>query len=227
MGGSGSIAEGQPGRNMPRAGFAMNNLINLGMADVQDIAELIEQEVLTPSLSDIYKVAQFIPDRQMMRVPGASAFYGDDKRSMLMYKNDIVPGDYEFEWVGSLQFQDEQQNAQRMMIFLNLLSNPGIQQQLAQQGKQVDLGALIDMMWRYTLGQRGLNKIIIPLPPQPEPPPPTEGNPLSASLQQGGNGAQKVQQAQQASQVNGARRNGVPGLQYNLPSVTSGFVQGR
>ena len=33
---TGTIAEGQPGRNMPRAGGAVNNLVNLSMADVQD-----------------------------------------------------------------------------------------------------------------------------------------------------------------------------------------------
>src|SRR4030095_5275113 len=65
MGGSGSIAEGQPGRNMPRAGFAVQDLINLGMADIQDVAEVIEQEILTTGLADVYRVSQlFIPEGQ-------------------------------------------------------------------------------------------------------------------------------------------------------------------
>ena len=160
MAGTGTIAEGQPGRNMPRAGQAVNNLITLGMSDIQDVAELIEQEVLTPSLSDIYKVSsQFIPQDQLMAIPGGQGLFGN-----ILKPQDLI-GDYEFEWVGALQFQDEQQRAQQLLMFLNMV--PQLAPLLGQQGYQFNLVELLKMIWRYGLGERGLLEVVTPLPPPP------------------------------------------------------------
>jgi hypothetical protein len=202
LAGSGTIAEGQPGRNMPRAGNAVNSLINLGMADIQDISELIEQEVLTPSLSDIYKVSTaFIPDHQLMKIPGGKGLFGS-----ILKRADII-GDYEFEWVGSLQFQDESQRAQRLMIFLNLM--PTLAPMLQQQGYQFDAPKLIKMIWRYGLGERGLSEVVKPIQQQ------QVQQPLSPG-QEGGE-----------SPVSDAdvKGSGVAGLQYQLPKPTNGFVR--
>lgn len=203
LGGNGTIAEGQPGRNMPRSGQAVGSLINLGMADIQDVAELIEQEVLTPSLSDIYKVAaQFIPDHQLMRIPGGKGLYGS-----ILKKQQII-GDYEFEWVGSLQFQDESQNAQRMMIWLNLI--PTLAPLLQQQGHMFNTVELVKLIWRYSLGQRGLSQVVIPIgqPPGGQLTVPQATEPTAGSSQPGSNGAQPV-----------------AGLKYALPKATNGFVK--
>lgn len=208
MAGAGTIAEGQPGRNMPRAGFAMNALLEMGLADIQDIAEMIEQEVLTPSLGDIYKVSsRFIPDSQLMRIPGGMALY-NGQQSTILKRQDIL-GDYEFEWVGSLQSQDNAMRAQRSLIFFNLLAQPMIIQLMQSQGYAPNIVELVKFIWRDSLGERGLNEIVVPLQKLQQ----------QIQKQQGsgnGNGA-----------VEGAGGNGVPGLTYNLPSVTSGFVQQR
>jgi len=202
MGGAGTIAEGQPGRNMPRAGFAMQSLMDLGMADVKDVAQMLEQEILTGSLADIYTVSSFIPDSQLMSVPGGIALYGN-QQSNLLKKQDIL-GDVEFEWVGAIQFQDERQNAQNMMMFMNLI--PQIAPILAQEGYRFNVSELLQMVWRYSLGQRSLNKIIVPLPPQPPQPllpGPGEGG---ANTPQGAQGGVPPPQ--------GA---GVPGLSIRMP----------
>lgn len=200
LAGSGTIAEGQPGRNMPRAGNAVNSLINLGMADIQDISELIEQEVLTPSLSDIYKVSTaFIPDHQLMKIPGGKGLFGS-----ILKRADII-GDYEFEWVGSLQFQDESQRAQRLMIFLNLM--PTLAPMLQQQGYQFDAPKLIKMIWRYGLGERGLSDVVVPMQQQGMVP----GGSVNGS-------GERVSDADVKGQ-------GVAGLQYQLPKPTNGFVK--
>ena len=200
LSGAGTIAEGQPGRNMPRAGGAVNNLINLSMSDIQDISEVVEQEVLTLSLSDIYKVSSmFIPDDQLMLIPG-----GRGLTSNVLKKENIL-GDYEFEWVGSLQFQDEQVRAQRMLIFLNMAIQPMANQLLQQQGYAFNFVELVKTVWRYGLGERGLSDVVIPL----------------EKMQQAIQGVQAQQQASQSQ--NGS--NGVPGLSYRLPTVTEGFVQ--
>lgn len=186
MGGAGTIAEGQPGRNMPRAGGAVSDLINLGMADVQDIAELIEQEVLTPGLSDIYKVASFIPDSQLMLIPGGKAMYQGSQGPSNILKKQHINGDYEFEWIGSLQFQDEAQRAERGMQFLNAL--PQLLPYLQQQGYTVNFVEMLHFVWRHVLGERGLNKVVIPAPPQALQPAP-QGVPTAAA-----NGSAQPQQ---------------------------------
>lgn len=171
IGGNGTLSEGVPGRNMPRAGFAAQSLIDLGMADNQDLAEMVEQEVLTPGLGDIYKVAaMFIPQSQLMRIPGGKVFYAKgDLESTILQKQDIL-GDVEFEWVGSLQFADESARAERLMTFVNMIAQPQFQQQLQQQGVIVNWSELIPMLWRYGLGERGLDRILIKQePPMPVP----------------------------------------------------------
>ena len=205
MAGAGTIAEGQPGRNMPRAGFAMNALLEMGLADIQDIAEMIEQEVLTPSLGDIYKVSsKFIPDDQLMRIPGGVALYSGQQSTVLKKEN--ILGDYEFEWVGSLQSQDNAMRAQRSLIFFNLLANPQILQIMQAQGYAPNIVELVKFIWRDSLGERGLNDVVVPL----------------AKLQQ------QIQSTQQNGSNGGSSSsNGMAGLSYNLPSVTSGFVQQR
>ena len=207
LAGSGTIAEGQPGRNMPRAGNAVNSLINLGMADIQDISELIEQEVLTPSLGDIYKVSSaFIPEHQLMKIPGGKGLFGS-----ILKRADII-GDYEFEWVGSLQFQDEAQRAQRLMIFLNLMQT--LAPILQQQGYQFDAPKLIKMIWRYGLGERGLSDVVVPIQQQSVQQPFSPGQEQSGQVQNG--------QGNAAANVKG---QGVAGLQYQLPKPANGFVR--
>ena len=199
---AGTIAEGQPGRNMPRAGGAVNNLVSLALADVQDVSELIEQDVLSPSLGDIYKVsAEFIPEEQLIKIPGGVGLSG------AVLKREQIVGDYEFEWVGSLQFQDEQARAQRLMIFLNLAIQPQASQLLAQQGYGFNFSELLQTVWRYGLGERGLQKVIVPLQELQQI--------IQQEAQQGANGA-----------ANGSPSgNGIQGLNYKLPAVTSGFVK--
>ncbi len=230
MGGAGTIAEGQPGRNMPRSGQAVDSLINLSLADIQDLAEAIEQEVLTPGLSDIYKVANLIPDDQLMKIPGGTAFYGSGTQSNIIKKSDII-GDYEFEWVGSLQFQDEAQRAQRLMIFLNMI--PTLAPALEQQGYTFNLPELIQMIWRTGLGERGLSKVVVKLsemqaimqqsgtmpPGQMDPNLPPNIQQLIAQV----TGKQSANTPQQNTRS--APAPATPGLQPILPTVTNGFVR--
>jgi hypothetical protein len=230
MGGAGTIAEGQPGRNMPRSGEAVSSLINLGMADIQDIAEVIEQEVLTPGLSDIYKVSQMIPDDQLMRIPGGMTFYDPEKKSptSLLRKRDIV-GDYEFEWVGSLQFQADSERAQRLMVFLNLFLNPNTQQMLAQQGYTINLPDLIKMVWRSGIGVRGLDNIVVTLGEMQQilqKQQQISGMPIGPQTQPT-NLPPDVQQL--LDQVKGAAPQGgntsIPALNPTLPNASNGFVR--
>jgi len=225
LAGTGTIAEGQPGRNMPRSGSAVSNLVNLAMADVQDLVELVEQEVLTPSLADIYKVSvKFIPDNQLMRIPGGKGLFQGKTVSSIVRKEDIL-GDYEFEWVGSLQSQDEDERSQRLMIFLNLMMHPQMIQGLQQQGYVPDLVELVRQVWRSGMGERGLKDVVVSIAKLQEK---VQREQAEQQL------AQSIQTAQQGivgnSNGNGAQNtngstNGVAGLSYTLPSATQGFVK--
>ena len=193
QGGAGTIAEGQPGRNMPRAGNAVNNLINLSLADIEGMAELIEQDCLTPGLGDIYKVsAEFIPEHQLIKIPGGQGLF-----DAILKKEDIL-GDFEFEWIGSLQFQDEAMRAQRGMIFLNMA--PQLAPMLAQQGYALNMVELVNFIWRHSLGERGLRDIVVKMDQQ------------------------QMMQPQQGGEGN---TNGVAGLNYNLQNPVNGFVNQR
>src|SRR5262245_14777677 len=224
---------------MPRAGQAVNNLITLGISDIKDLSEFIEQYVLTPSLSDIYKVAsQFIPQDQLMAIPGGQGLFGN------ILKPQDIRGDYEFEWVGSLQFQDEQQRSQQLLIFLNMV--PQLGPILAQQGYQFNLPELLKMIWRYGLGERGLIDVVMPMPPPPPPgampgmgggapgmpgmgPPQGPGQPQGAPGGPGmppGGAAPPPGPPGPPGPPQGQPGPAVPGLQPRLPGVANGMRRG-
>jgi hypothetical protein len=203
--GAGTIAEGQPGRNMPRAGFAMQSLLEMGMADVQDVAELVEQEVLTPGLSDIYKVSsQFIPPNQLMRVPGGEGIASSGQKLRSVLRRQDILGDYEFDWIGSLQSQDNQARAQQSLIFLNMM--PTLAPLLQQQGYAPNIVELMRSIWRDALGERGLSDIIVKITDLERT--------ITEDMQGDGEGDDDVK-----------GEPGLSGLGYNLPSPTNGFVQ--
>lgn len=236
LGGAGSMAEGQPGRNMPRDGSSVNRLLDLSLADIQDISEVIEQEVLTPGLSDIYKVAEMIPDEQLIKIPGGVALYaGGSVQSNVIRKDDIV-GDFEFEWVGSLQAQDEAQRAQHLMVLLNMFLQPTTQQILAQQGYTINFADLIQMIWRSGIGERGLSKVVVTMQEMQQimmKHAAASGNPMPPGVpqQQPTNIPPDVQalldQVQGKNSQNGTAPagGGLSALKPPMPNATNGFIR--
>lgn len=158
IGGGGGISEGQPARGLPRAGFAVTSLINLGMADIKDIAEIIEQEVLTPMLADLYRLTlMFVPKKQLISIPQMGDF-----AAMRLSVNELY-GNWTFKWIGSQQAQDQQVRAQRLVLAAQMLAK--VEPNLQQQGWQINWVDLLKIIWRDGLGERGLNQIITPLAP--------------------------------------------------------------
>ena len=186
-GSGGTLAEGQPGRNMPRAGGAMNNLLNLSLADIEDIANSIEQELLTPGLSDIFNIFQkYVPKSQLLKIPGKG------KQLPRIISSSQLNGNYTFIWEGSLGFQDANQRADKLMQFMSILMQPQVLQvlmaQLQQQGNTLDFVSLFRNIYTHGLGERGLGELIVPIPPE--------------VLQQ-----QQAQQAQAMQQQQSQQRN--------------------
>jgi hypothetical protein len=151
--GSNPLAEGQPQRGMPRAGFAVSSLVSLSLADITAICEVIEDDILTPTLSDLHRLGVlFTPSEQLLHIPAVMGLNQRDLMPIDLY------GDWTFRWVGSLQFQDYNVKAQRMVTFLGILAK--LAPALQQAGKQIEWDLLLRRMWREGLGERGAGTII-------------------------------------------------------------------
>lgn len=163
--GSNPLAEGTPTRGMPRAGFAVSSLIGLSMSDIRDTAEVIEDSILTPVLADVARFTRLLPPQQIIKIPGTEAM-----AQGILRVQDLNAGDYMFRWVGTLQAQDMQVRAQRMLSLLGTLAK--VYPSMIQQGWDIDFGVLGKKLWRDGMGERGADSIIIPRTPPPPPPPP-------------------------------------------------------
>lgn len=151
--GTNPVAEGSPTRGMPRAGYAVSSLIQLAMADITAVAEQLEDEILTPTLGDLYRLGiLFTLPEQGMRLP---AVMGLPKQRFNMAD---LYGDYTFRWVGSLQAQDMQVKAQRMVTFMGMIAKMG--PMIQQSGKKINLGLLLKRIWREGMSERGAETII-------------------------------------------------------------------
>jgi len=161
--GSNPLAEGQPTRNMPRAGFALSSMLNLSLADIKDAAQMIEDMILTPLLSDLYSLAvEFIEPEQIIAIPGSDRFSAQSVSIVDLY------GEWSFKWIGSVQAQDQQVRAQRLVATLGMLAKlaPFMQPQLEAEGKTVDWEYIWRRVWRDSFGERGLGSVIRRLKPQ-------------------------------------------------------------
>jgi hypothetical protein len=151
--GSNPLAEGTPTRGMPRAGFAVSSLIGLSMSDIRDVAEKIEDEILTPMLQDFYRLTkESIPAEQVARIPGSEMLRIGKRVSVSELR-----GAYNFRWVGTLQAQDQQVRAQRLLTLLNTIGK--IYPQMVTDGWKVDFGTLGKRIWRDGMGERGADTI--------------------------------------------------------------------
>jgi hypothetical protein len=158
----GGIVEGQPPRGSPRAGFAFSSMVNLSMADIKDLADTLEECLLTPSLKDMYTLTiRHVPRDQVLKIPGTAAY---NPQQMTVYD---LYGGWNFKWVGQLHSQDMQQRGQKMQQFLEGLAP--MMEPLMQQGWTIDLGQLVKMIWRDVLGERGFDRILVKQPPAPPP----------------------------------------------------------
>lgn len=162
--GSSPLAEGQPTRNLPRAGFAVSSLLSLSLADIKDAAILMEDDILTPLLGDLYQITvDRIPKQQVFKIPGTSNF--EKGRTLTPAQ---IAGDFEFVWVGSIQTQEFQVRSQRLVSMLDILGRYGevITRDLRIKNKQLNWTAILKRLWREGIGERGADSIIADITPQ-------------------------------------------------------------
>lgn len=213
----GGIVEGTPPRGSPRAGFAFSSMVNLSMADIKDLAETIEENLLTPSLRDLYALTiRFVPREQVIRIPGTAAYQPQNLTTYDLY------GHWNFKWIGQLHSEDLQVRGQKIQQFLQGAAS--LMEPLMMQGSQLDIAQLLKMYWRDVLQERGIDRILVKMPPQGAAPPmgppgappgmPPGANPaqMMAQMMGPGGGGQSAptpenrerQQSRQRSQAAGA-----------------------
>ena len=204
--GSNPLTEGQPTRNLPRAGFAVSSLLNLALADIKDSAQAIEDDILTPLLGDLYRLTvDFIPSSQIFKIPGT-----EDIKPRNLTTDDIA-GEHDLIWVGSLQSQDFQVRAQRLLSLVETLGSiQGLPQQLAAQGKKINWVAIAKRLWREGLGERGADSIISDM---------TDEERLQNTIQQ-------ITQAMQSGLAGSAGAGGPPGPTPQPPADQEDVNQG-
>jgi hypothetical protein len=162
-GGMGPLADGTPTRNMPRSGMAVSSLLQMSLSDITDGARMIEDMVLTPLMGDLHKLTlEFVPKTQMIKVPGTKDF---PARKLTVSQMD---GEWDFKWVGSLQSQDYQVRAQRLVATLGMIAKmyPVIAEDLMRRGHRINVEAILKRVWRDGLGERGADSIIEEIPAQ-------------------------------------------------------------
>lgn len=156
IGGASPLAEGQPTRGLPRAGMAVQNLISLGLADITDVATIIETEILTPMMAELHRLTlAFVPPSQVMQIPGTQGYQAQS------ISVDDISGNWSFNWVGAQQLQAMTTKAGQLLAFFGNLSK--VAPQLEQQGWGVKWGPFAKRVWRDALGERGVEDIVVPL----------------------------------------------------------------
>jgi hypothetical protein len=154
--GSSPMGEGQPIRNMPRAGFAVSSLLSMSLSDIRDAARTLEDDILTPILKDLHDLTlQYVPESQVMRIPGAEGFM------RRMTRKDL-DGDVDLTWVGSLQSQEGQQKVDAILKLFSALGKNGemIMADMQRRGVQFNWTALFKRFWREGIGERGSASLI-------------------------------------------------------------------
>lgn len=130
------------------------------LVQVRDVVENIEDAVFVPMLRRMHSLTM-----QCMTRPLILRVAGVDGASLIEHKisaADVV-GDFDFEWLGSTQVQNQQVLASQLINYLQIASKIP-PQLLAQNGVQIDFGQLLQQIWTY-MGLRDSKRIIKPLKP--------------------------------------------------------------
>src|SRR5262245_20732483 len=212
LGASPRMLEGQPTRGLPRGSGAVQSLISLASADIKDACEIIETEVLTPLLARLHRLTlAFVPPQQMMRIPGTQYY-----PPKVMDVRELE-GNWDLVWVGSQQAQELKAMAQQMTQAAQGLAK--VEPLLRTQGVMINWPLFIKRMWRDGMGERGVEQIITPMPPQMMAvqaqqmagappgagPPPPNGGPPGVPAAPAADAQQMEQRAARAQQEAAAR----------------------
>lgn len=150
----GSASRGR-GRSQSTAS-GMQMLLAEGSVDIRDVVANIEQSVLVPLLERNHIMAmQFLDRSLVLKIAGAD---GATVLDTPIGVADLV-GDYQFEWLGSLQALNTQVRGQQMINFLGMVAKlpPDA---LQSQNIEIDLKTLLRDIYGQGLGLRNAEGIV-------------------------------------------------------------------
>jgi hypothetical protein len=134
----------------------MQLAITEAQIDVKEVVESVEVSVMVPFLRMTHSLAQqFMPDKLILQVAGADGASMVEKQ---ITPQDVI-GDFEFEWLGSVQSTNLQVRAQQLLTFFGIVSKipPEV---YASQNIEVDLKYLLREIYGTGLGMRGADRVI-------------------------------------------------------------------
>jgi hypothetical protein len=121
---------------------------------IQDMAEDIENDVMTPMLQMAFKNAQQFREKQVLAAVAGKSI--EVSRAQLCI-------DAELRWMASSQAANNQMRAQQAMQFVPMVASPAIAQSLMAQGKMVNYEPLLRHVWTDGLGYRDFSQFIVPI----------------------------------------------------------------
>lgn len=123
---------------------------------IQDTIEDLETQVMVPCMKAAWELNVQFRNKPLLR-------------TMLGEKVSILPADInidpEYRFLSSSQAMNRQARQQGLMMFAQLMQP--LLPLLQQQGKTVDPVPILQKAWTDGLGNRGFDKVIIPIPMQP------------------------------------------------------------
>jgi len=133
-----------------------------GAVDTREVVEGLEDSVYSQLLSrNCSMIQQFLDRKVLLKVAGRDA---GATISQEIGAADIA-GEFDFQWLGSLQTLNLQVRAQQMVNFLGMVSSvpPEIMQ---QQGVTLDFAYLLREIWGTGMGLRNPERIIRDIEPK-------------------------------------------------------------
>lgn len=121
---------------------------------IMDLAENIEQSVLSPWLYKVYKRnQQFLNENEVFLVTGKNGVKNFQKMSP-----EMLVGDYQFFWRGSNEATNIHVKSRQMTEFINAAA-PYVEAMRAQ-GAELDFAYIFKRIWREALGLDGEDRLI-------------------------------------------------------------------
>jgi hypothetical protein len=152
----GALGAAQKGRGRSQqtaAGMQMS--ISEGAVDLREVVEGVEDDVFQPTLARVHQLTEQFLDRSItLRIAGADGIALIETPVSVV---DII-GDYEYEWLGSLQALNQQVRSQHMVNFLAMAKD--LQEVAQAQGFTIDLKYILREIWGTGMGLRGAERVV-------------------------------------------------------------------
>lgn len=152
---------------------------------LQQMVRLAETDVWEVVLQNFWLLDQRYATDQVLIEQGGLNLSGQRPAAQQYLNPMSMYGEYKFRWLASTQAANQQVMAQMLQNFITIIIAPAVQQLLGMEGFRVQIGPLIERIYR-ALGLRDVERVLLKVAePQPGlPPPPSDSVEGGKSAQQ-------------------------------------------